>query len=249
MTTADLWPALGAALAAAWGEFTVVTGRDGSAAAALVTASRQPPVTVAGDTARLAVAVGIAAAGGRAVVALGSRVCPPGTGDLLAVTEAPAAATAALEHGWAVARPALPGDVAPLLAQLPDRAVMYLGPVAAADEPAPAPAGSGPRFWRSGDALTLVASGPAVDVMLPLSRMLGARGLPTAAVEVALVTRRSQRPLLARDAVLAGPTEAAEQLRAGRWPGSVLQPLDVRGRTPRQLMEQILATVRVSGRR
>jgi len=130
----------------------------------------------------------------------------------------------------------------PVTAALATSLALFLGPAAAADEDVPSGARWAPRVWREGENATIAVSGAALDVALPVARMLAARGLPPTVIEVPVLTQVAETPLLAPDVFYAGAPELADEVIGGAWPAA-MQAVEVRERTSREIMEAVLATL------
>ena len=238
----DLWTAFGDTLRTG-PPAVVLTARSDGAERALADALGDRPVVVPGDLARFCVAAGVAREGARPIVTLGRRlpfVAPDES--LIGVTADPAVAALAMGEGWPLVRPSLPADLDTLFEDVPPRVAVLIGEAAAADEIPPGPARWEPRLWRKGGGPTLVVSGVLLDVVLPVARMLAGRGFAPTVIEMPVLTRKAEAVLLERDTFFAGPAELADDVTDGLWP-SELERIEVGGRTPRQVMEAVLAAV------
>jgi hypothetical protein len=222
----------------------VLVARGTSPIRALVDDLTEPVVAVAGDSARILAAAGVAAAGEDVVVQVGRDVrLTAGEGAVLGITADRAVAVAALAAGWPVVQPALPGDVGPLLDEVPRTALVLVGPAAAADEPVPSAAGLQPRMWHDGDSVALVVSGADVDAALPIARMLRARSVRAAVAEVPVLTAPAQAPLLQPATLWVGPASILETVAAGGWDSDRLTPVSVGSRAASEVVSDIEAAV------
>lgn len=240
--TRDLWTAFGNTLRNGPAA-VVLTARPDGAERALAHALGEPAVVVPGDTARFCIASGVAREGARPIVTLGPRlpfVAPDVA--LVGVTADPSVAAVAMAAGWPVVRPALAADIASLFADVPPRFAVLIGAAAAADEAVPGPARWEPRVWRRGTGMTLIVSGAALDVVLPVARMLAGRGFLPNVVEMPVLTRAGEAALLQPETFFAGPVEAAEEIADGLW-SPALDRIEIGGRSPRQIMDAVLAVV------
>lgn len=226
------------------GRFAVVTGRSWTGATAVVDAAALH-VVAPGPTTRLGVAAGVALGGHRCVSLLDDF--PPGAApapDAVAVTTSVACATDALQAGWTVVQPWAGEDLDALLGAAPRPALVLLrstDSVALEDPPAPRRS----RLWFDGDVATLVGSGAGVGAMVQLAQRLRARGVETAAVEVATLTSPAQAPLVGGNTLLVAGRNTSALFRSETWPDSPGTPLALEGAEEADLIGMVLSAVSV----
>jgi len=99
------------------------------------------------------------------------------------------------------------------------------------------------RDWADGHLATLIASGPAVALMVRLSQRLLTRGVEVAAVERAILTSPQHAPLAGGTHLLVAGADTGALVRQGHWPDSPVHAVPLSGATEADLVGAVLALV------
>jgi len=251
-------PGVLAALAEQRPRLVLVSGPESSPLAPAVAVRRR--VAVAGATARLDVARGLALGGHPVVVDVRDvdeeplvRALAPGPralGRVMVVATSAASARAGLHARLPVLTAVWADDVAPLIAlaaagararlvRLPDLPAARLGH---------APARGAPRVLRDGDAGLVVGTGPGAPAAEQLARMLAARGVPVRAVDLCVLRSVDGfDPTALEDAVAVGDAAALRALDRGEPVGRRLQRVGVPDGDVRAALDSALAVLAEAG--